>query len=767
MVYWRALRGVFMLKILRKYQKAIFAVVAFMVIASFSFFGTYGTIGVERYEEEDKVVGQAIDGSDLSSKEIAQLTRFLDTDFQDVMNGDGRGSVNLLNDGFLRNDILKSGLGALLFEAYKDEIYAEINAKVVKFKEFKPYVHPNKFISFEGMLKQFAPNYYGDLSKFRAAQGESEVFATLATLYLDQALFPSEMMRKMMMYVEYQYANMAPQDPQLRSVDLSLFYARSATDWFGQKFLEKVAHLVCNGAIFAKKQGYKVSFEEAKSSLMQLGTKHLKELEHDKVITSQDLNRFYKQQMAMLQMEEKDAVKAWQKILVFRKMLDEVGSSVFVDSLLYKQFSEFASKGAKAELYKLPQSIQVKTAEDMMKLEMYLDGVSKKREGILLPEELLSVEEIKRRVPELVEKRFLVKIASVKKSDLVSEIGVRKTWDWQLDATHWSVLKGAFPELAKCKSEDPEERFHYLGTLEESAREKIDQFSRKQILEEDSSFVKERLLKIDPQRRLLSITAEGEGDILPGVANRKALLGLLETGAMQGEGNNEALSCYSENGENFYRIQIVDRSPFWEALTFEEANQRGVLDHLLEKRLKEEYRKRHYSSEFKEVEDQLQERVFAGLLSKIRESEDGGEEGWEFAVTHRLAPFMRKMQQVVVAGSEEVAGDAEVSTAVSRETLQPKAPLNAQWKLKREEVQITRKMADARFDEKLFAMQPGDWSEVMCGESGPIFYKVLETFVDTSDVGQKMEEGRALLGVEAKGRFMKTLLDEIRTKEKR
>jgi len=689
------LRG-FMLKILRKYQKGIFAVVAFMVIASFSFFGTYGAINSGRPEEEDKIIGKAIDGSSLSSREITHLTRFLDTDFKDVMSG---GPANLLNDGFIRNDLLRSGLGPLLFEAYKDEVDGELYGKIAKFKEFKTYAHPNHLISFEEVLRHFSPGYYDDLNKFRGENGGAQ---ELIKLYLNQGDVPPEMIRRMMLYMEYQYANMAPQDPYLKSVDLSLFYAKSVTDWFGKNFLEKVAHLVCQGAAFAKQHGYKVSFEEAKSSLMQIGLKHLKELDQNKTITSDELNRFYKQQVSLLQMDDKDVVKIWQKILVFRKMLDEIGCSVFVDSLLYKQFSEFASKGAKVEVYKLPAAIRLKSAEDLMKLETYLDLVSPVKEGAALPEEFLSVDEVKKRAPELVEKRFLVNVASCKKEILAREIGVRKTWDWQLDSSNWAVLKERFPEISKCKSTDSEGRFTYLEGLDPAVREKVDQFSRKKILEMEPDFIKERLAKIEAQRRLISIPFAGKKEIFPGVFDRAAIL--------------ESRPVYTENGEDFYRIQVVDQSPVWEILTFEEANKLGVLD-----------------------------------VSR--------KASHEFTVAHRLLPFMQKMEKAVIAGEEGVLQEAVHS---SRETLEPKLPLSKQWKLQKEELKITRKMKNHLLGEKLFAMQEGSWSDVICTDEGPIFYQVIETFVDTSEVGKKMEEGRALLGKEAKEHFMKELLKEIR-----
>ena len=706
-----------MLKLLRKYQKSIFAVVAFMVIASFSFFGTYGAMQSESHKEEDVVIGKVLDGSDLSSKDVAQLVRFLDTDFHDIMNGDGRGGANLLNDGVLRNDILKSGLGSLVFDAYKSEIGEELSKKTRKFKEFRPYVHPSKFLSFEGMLSQFAPNYYEDFQNFRMAREEREAFETLAKLYVDQTIFPAEMMRKMMLYVEHQYSTMAAGDPNLRSVDLSLFYAKNVTDWFGPKFLEKVSHFIINGAAYASMQGYKVSLEEAKSSLMQIGARHLKELDPARTITNEDLHKFYKQQVSQLQMLEKDVIRTWQKILVFRKMLDEVGNSIFVDSVLYKEFSEFASKGAKIEIYRLPLALRMKKPEDAMKLESYLEGVSKKRGQTVLTEEFASIDDIKNNVPELVEKRFLVMVAALKKGSLTSEIGVRKTWDWQLNQENWDVLKEAFHELNKCTSFETEERFAYLQGLDESLREKIDQFSRKKILEAEPELVKEKLSMIHPQTRLLAITLAGRDEILPGIVDRVSLLDLLET-------ESEKLSCYSENGEDFYRIEIIDRGSLWEVLTFEEANSRGILESLFKK---------------KEIKENL------------------------VAAQEMLVPYMKKIAQEVIAGDEGMVGDVSGSDKGTgpRESLNLKSPLEKQWNLQKEELRITRKMAHPLFDEKLFSMKEGEWSEVVSSIDGPFFFHVLETFVDTSEVARKMEEGRALLGREAKEDLVKELLQKI------
>jgi GcvH upstream region-like protein len=707
-----------MLRYLRKYQKAIFAVVACMVIASFSFFGTYGAMQPEKRIEEDVVIGKTLDGRDLSSKDVAHVGRFLDSDFYDMMNLSGSGSANLLNDGFVRNDLLKTGLGQFIFQTYKNEIWEELSKKISKFKQFKTYVHPNKFITFEGLLKQFAPHYYEDLQSFRSAGSEEEIFESLVKLYVDQTVFPPEMVRKMMLYIEYQYGNAVQQDPNLRNVDLSLFYAKNLTDWFGAKFLEKASQFVINGAAFATKQGYKVSFEEAKSVLLQSALKRLKEFDPSKTITNEELNRFYKQQLSLLQMDEKEAIKALEKILVFKKMLDEVGSSVFVDSVLYKQFSEFASKGAVVEVYKLPSYLKFKNSEDFLKLEAYLNGVSKKPSDLLLNEEFGAVDEVKKRAPELVEKRFLVKVASLKKANLVSDISMRKTWDWQVKEENWVLLNEMFPELHACKESDFEARFSFLQALDQAVKEKIDQFSRRKILDHDPNIVKEKLSLLSTQKRVLSVTLEGSEEIIPGVQDRKKLLELLEEGS-------EKLSCYSENGEDFHNIEVIDKSSLWEILTFQEANQRGILDQIVLKK---------------------------GLKEKHKSESD---------LNAKLIPYMRKMLQNLVSGDDKCLSDQDDRIAL--ETLEPKLALERQWALKKEEMRVMRKAMPSLFDEKIFSMSQEEWSDVISSDEGPFFYKVIETFVDTSDVAKKMEEARALLGSEAKETVVKEILEKMIT----
>lgn len=46
---------------------------------------------------------------------------------------------------------------------------------------------------------------------------------------------------------------------------------------------------------------------------------------------------------------------------------------------------------------------------------------------------------------------------------------------------------------------------------------------------------------------------------------------------------------YTADGETYYRFHILDRDLTKAVLTFEEANERGILDSLLEKHLEDSY----------------------------------------------------------------------------------------------------------------------------------------------------------------------------------
>jgi len=715
-----------MLNILRKYQKFIFAIITVVIVISFSFFGTYGSITAET-QVPDKEIGKAIDGSIVMKNEINHLVAILNTDSQDMMVLEGKGGANLLNDGVVRQKIIQNGLIRKIFEAYSEEIKVDLEGKFARFKKFKPYVHPDKIFGVESALKQFMPSFAADFENFKKSGDvlNGEVIELLGKLYVNQAAFPPKMMRQILLFQQNQYNQFVRPDPNLMGSDLSLFYAKTLTDWFGSRFVNLMAQFIHNAAVYANNKGYKVTKGEAKSSLMQIGMDNLKQIEKDREITAQEFNQFFQGQLRAMGMTETDAISAWQKVLLFKKLFGDVEEGIIVDSKLYTKFHEYASQGASVDLYRLPKNLNIQSQNDLDKLEVYLEAVAEKTDEAL-PTKFLTPQEVMKTTPQLLWKRFLISAAKVSRKEIESEVGLRITWNWEIEDRNWKRLVEKFPVIAKSNLSEREKRFAYLESLDQKVRNEIDKFARERMVIENPEWIKEKLAKAESKKQEVRILFEGDKEILPGIKDRKRILSLLEKGPLTSQevtddSVREELYCYSEDGDIFYRIRIYDRTNNFEILSFKQANELKILDQLLEDR---------------EIKNPNKD---------------------------RLVLYMQKMKQKILLG-EDVLLESKIK-GVQDETLENLDPLEEQWKIEKETLKITRKMDHPLFSEELFQEKIGQWSKVAIDKrANPYFYHINDKFVDTDQIANAMKEGRKLLGTEAVKELLAQILDEMKSK---
>ena len=288
-----------MLEFFRKYQRSFFFAIAIAVIASFSFFGTSGAISSMAPQEEDRVLGKAIDASDVHFLEMQALVRFISADREDLANRSA--PFNLLNDGVLRRDLIGAGVAAVLVEEQFDLLKPELEPKFQRMKSFKGYEHPEApFLSSKGVWERFIPALNREWSVVQSAEEMSpELFTHAARLYQLQSSFPSEWLRRVLLMQEQQYKGL-PQDPRLRQDDLSLFGFHSATDWFGKRFLDLMGHFIHNAAIEAEQKGIAVTLEEAKSDLRRIYAESTTKIRAAKL----PLQITYKEQLQLLRMDE-------------------------------------------------------------------------------------------------------------------------------------------------------------------------------------------------------------------------------------------------------------------------------------------------------------------------------------------------------------------------------------------------------------------------------------------------------------------------------
>ncbi|HSX11856.1 MAG TPA: hypothetical protein VLF94_09090 [Chlamydiales bacterium] len=471
-----------MLEFFRKYQRYFFLVITVVVIASFSFFGTYSTFGGET-ERRDYVVGRAVDGSPMMLSEIQKLSRFISTDREDSLQGRGV-PPNFCNNGVIRYDFLKVKLADLLVAEYFEALKGDFDARLDKAKRFRPYAHPEApQLSAKAVWDRLIPPLSAELE---ALQAESVVgkstFTHLSRLYQCQSHLQPEMLRRILVYQHQQYPWLTI-DQRLSYEDLALFGFHSASDWFGHNFVDLVAEFILNVSTVAEEKGYTVSMEEAKGDLIHHFVESMEKLAEVKA--KSDLN--FHEHLRMIGFDEKSACEVWRKVMLFRAYFSDVGESAFVDRLPYRDFASYAQEAAVVDKYEWPKALRLKSGQDLAELQFYLKAVCAKSKEAW-PISLLSVEEVEKKYPELVQTTYRAKVAEISKQQVGLRPSLKEVWEWQMSEENWETLRKEF-SLPQAATRD--ERFTTLEKLDGKVRAQVDAFSRNHLVDQHPDWIEE------------------------------------------------------------------------------------------------------------------------------------------------------------------------------------------------------------------------------------------------------------------------------------
>jgi len=747
-----------MLNFLRRYQKVVFGAVTAALIVSISFFGSYGAIASRPAKEEDSVIGTAIDGSNMSKLQIDKMVRFLATDKLDTEVVYKRAMPNFFNHGVIRFDFLQTGLAQMLVESYFDEVKDDLLDRVEKQKRFKAYVHPvAPFLSAENIWSQFFPSLYQSMQKVRAEDFvvSPQNFKILADLYLDSSRFPSSLMRRFLSYQESQHAGLM-KDPYLAEGDLSLFYFHDLEDWFGKNFIELVAQCIYNSALYAKQKGYKVSYEEAKADLLRGGYEALAEQGE---ITAEMLDKYWKETLFTLRLQERDAVHIWQQVMLFRKMFEDYGQSVFLDKHSYDVYNASLSTCVEVERYILPKEMQVGDFRSLLKLQLYLESIAedKKEAAYSLgwPQKIKKIEDLALTAPQLVEKVCEVEMSHITRDEAAMAISLKDTWAWEAKGENWAKLKTEFKELSTIAA--TEDHLEVLDRLSDARRMMVDQFARREILKESSSLITQALAEKPLEKKRLHLALGGKDATLMGVHDSAAFVAALQ------QGDEAHLTSYTQDGMHYYRIHVQTLSDEVRLLSFQEASDRGVLDDLVEEKLRQFHAKAQSMQpalfqkedgsykEFASVKDQIGKLMYKKLLEDIEKDfvQHGGKlqvgpqrEPLEFYASHRFYHLM-----------QEAKKDIQEKGTSSAYLLQgPKLAMQRE--------KLHRKKIPSWATEEIFALQEKSFSQLQVSSQGEIsFCQVLGKFEEEiGDLEAQVQEGQRLLAQEAKKLLMQEIL---------
>ena len=729
-----------MLEFFRKYQRFMFIFVTVIVVASFSFFGAYSTFS-EGEKNVDFAVARALDGAEMQYSELQKLSRFLATDREDSFQERGF-PPNLMNDGVIRYDFLRSRLADLLVSSYLDAFREDLQFRLEKAKRYRPYAHPDApFISAKAVWERFIPSLNRELAGLQTeAEVSQKTFFYLSKLYQQQSYLQPEMLRRILVY-QHQQCPWLSIDQRLSYEDLSLFGFHSLADWFGQNFLDLIAQFIWNAAAVAEEKGYSVSFEEAKGDLLHNYQKSLEKLKEAGSFGSH---------LQRLGFDEKSAVEAWRKVLLFRRYFHDVGGAVFVDRLPYKNFAGFALEAAVVDQYECP--IRLRNLNDLLSFEFYLKAVSpQSKEALSIPTEFYTVDEVERQSPELVQTSFRAKFACVSKGQAGLCASIKEVWDWELEEKNWSALKKKFPFLSNAETRDG--KFQTLEKLAPDQRSEIDSFARECLVDQNPSWIEESLDAVPLTERRVSLS----------ISEDPKLIDLLEKAANQEQDAAARLKAYESKGNQFCRYLEVEKVSDKEILSFEKA--KPILSAKVDRVLEKEYEKLKTLSPQKlqtkegawkpvsEAKETVARLIYPDLFKAIEGLKEGSES--ESAAARRLLAPARKALAALQKNPQD-----------SLWLKGSESGLKEQFKFVKKEKSIQRTSEEDWMKEEAFVMLTDQWSTIHVADDGEIvFFYLKEKRPVETPILEQLAFGKETLSADAGLYLAERLISAIQKKQ--
>jgi GcvH upstream region-like protein len=781
-----------MLEFFRRYQRGFFIAVTVVIVISFSFFGTFNAF--MSTGPEDKAVFTALDGAKVYRSELNDMVTILSSDAHDQLFLNVLWGGNSLNDGVIPKDFIETGLAQVVAAPYLKELSEELQIRLEKEKRYTPYANPKvPFISAEQIWAYFAPDLKQNFDTLRQ-YSNAETLDSLrvrSNLFLAERKFPGIYLKQLLKYQEAQH-NWLPPDEGLTHHDLSLFGYHNVQDWFGRKFIELCAEYIINSASVAKAKGFTISREEALSSLYMNAEQSYRDAAKNPYLGVSSIGEYFHEQLRRLGMDQGRAVKVWEQILLFRKYFYSHADNVLIDGLGYSQFYEKINQYSDLEVYGLPKEYHFSNLTDVEKFEVYLNAVKatpitgqKGEKYLEMPTKFLTANEVKKVYPELVKRTFKLQYATLDKDTLQTKIGVRKTWEWQLEDKNWKKLQDKFPELAQSNATTSEQRMQALDKLNTQTRTLVDTYSRELIVEEHPEWITQSLEEIPLKEEAVELRERGGNYPFAGISNRYDLLQLLEEAPL-GE-MDQRLSSYSQDGRHYHKIQVMNRDEQEVIIPYAEASRDGTLDILFDKVLDCAYARVRAqqptlylkeNGEWKslaDVKDAVAARTFSDLLESLDIVAEKEQKklpqfcDWskrdQAKIACRMLPFMKFVAEQIKEHPEMITEyvtkdlDIGVTSNVSK-------PLNTKLTVTKERIVVKDEHSPIPAVDAFTTPLEG-WSPLRYyPQEGLVFFKVKEkgNLPIQALVRTKMLEAKQALGMEVFYFLGQKLLHEMQEK---
>jgi hypothetical protein len=561
-----------MFRFFRRHQKVLMTAVAAMSAFSFCFYGLYSTfLGESR--QTDPISGTLSDGTPVRQSRREAMKRLLVLEAEMDLGRDAQALPNVINAGLISKQILQSGLDQVVMERHRDQILKEWQQILEAQRAHRFYRHPVRSqIGWKQAVGYADPGLLALVETLPEQIDGSFLDHQLALLQASERC-PSALIHQVLLGMERQ-ARVA-HDPSLDRVDLRLFGHKSLEDWLGSTFVDGCVDLILEGAHVAQRDGLKIRPHDVRTDWIQ-GLSTLKQ-------QGLEVPQALRWLLAHLRLSEGQALDGWTQVILFQRWLDlAIQQEIHRNANLKNELVcalQRAHERARIQIVQSP--IVLKSVADLGLFEAYLEGVGRARAQILeLPSEMLTLEQVRRRAPELISQKVRVVLKKADREALMAQMPVRDILAWQTSDEGWSVLSNRMRELLNKETSSPEQRRACLLELDPTQQAQAARLAQESWLKQYPEFITTALDQADPETLIWELSAANLPAPLPGLPASSTMLTWLE--------RSEPFDVATE-GRLTYRVERMESVEDPRVLDYSSSLRSGALGAYLQRRLKEDW----------------------------------------------------------------------------------------------------------------------------------------------------------------------------------
>lgn len=585
-----------MFSFFRSIQSVAFVIIAAALVMSGMMVGMHRSD--HPADPGEKVIYKTLpSGHRVSKASFERLVRFINLDGA-TLEGEMQ---NPLNQGwfsslFLEGDLLKSlpTLNALFKERSRSKELTE--------RRWHPYSHRIlSEVTQQGIWGYIAPELPEIWNRYQMAlrRSEPDLFARKIALFQAQSALSASMQARFLRYQEAmslrEYRAQAFEDGGLTAERLSFFGYRNLFEWFGQDAIERCCDLILYGADRARFLGYRVRSSEARRVWSHDLQKLLEREEGAQ--WSQVLPRLLRQ----LQMKQSDLNEIYEELLLFRALMKHQEQFLMEESTLERAYNQWSAQKITGNYFSIPSDLQLHDSMELFSWLSYVEKLcelesldlqnkpysvpsdEKEARALFYPKAWKEESRLNREDHPLFAHLYEVRYHSAPKEALLD---LYTTGEWaqlQVQEGLWQELCEHVDPLMGKEQEEEGRRKSLILSLPPAQVEKLQQVTLSWFLLHHKEQVRDLLLKTPLEEQKLDFAPKSHQLPLEGIVDAKLLANYLKEQSQLEELSQE---YYSQDAAHYYLFTEVKMQGY-RRLSYSEAKEKGVLDLLLEEKVRQ------------------------------------------------------------------------------------------------------------------------------------------------------------------------------------